>query len=552
MNKIMLNYLRIIIKSYRPTAFCGFILLTSLSLNAQIKFKDVTKKAMLIEPIKGMKAHGVAWGDVTGNGYPDLFVGTFTDRSDSIYAKREHTAKPEPNKLFFNHGDGTFEEVLNSPIRQYGRNSGAVFADFDNDGDLDLVVSHNSYESPKYQQRAGNFLFENGGKGSFIDVTEMSGLDFGLPFTGRNTFVFDYNGDGLLDIFMQEDWVRDDVSGGNSRLMKNTGHLKFIDVTEEAGFPHGYRKGLFGLGGFVGDINGDLWPDVFFAHSCRMFINNRDGTFHEKEYNMVKPDYKLPAEEAGGYWTCGAAIGDLDNDGDMDMIMSQHYPLGDSITRRLFLFLNEGNDVDGNPNLRDITVEAGLFPPSTRSPHIQLQDLDNDGMLDLMISSCYSFIYRNNSVKDGKLRFDEPIGSGFEGGIGYWATGPLGDYDRDGRLDFFGAEWDPDVASPLLKNVTKGAKDYLAIKLELEEGPNRNGIDARVDIYRPGKLGNYEDLIGTRIITISNGYSSGYEAIAYFGLPDFENVDISVSMPCGGPVLTAKSVSRNQMYIFRK
>ena len=551
MIKTRLKFLRMLLKSYSAMAFCSFILLTSLSLNGQIKFKDVTEKAMLNEPNKGMKAHAAAWGDVTGNGYPDLFVGTFADRPDSIYAKRGHAAKPEPDKLFLNRGDGTFEEVMDSPIRQFGRNSGAVFADFDNDGDLDLVVSHNSYDGGKYQNKTGNFLFENDGKGVFTDVTEKSGLDFGLPFTGRNTFAFDYNGDGLIDLFMQEDWVRDDVSGGNSRLMKNTGHLKFIDVTEEAGFPHGYRKGLYGLGGFVGDINGDLWPDVFFAHSCRMFINNRDGTFHEKEYNMVKPDHKLPAEEGGGYWTCGAAIGDLDNDGDMDMIMSQHFPLGDSISRRLFLFLNEGNDVDGNPKLRDITDEAGLFPPSTRSPHVQLQDLDNDGMLDLMVSSCNSFVYRNNGVKEGIPSFDEPIGSGFEGGIGYWSTGPLGDYDRDGRLDFFGVEWEPAVASPLLRNVTRGAKNYLAIKLELEEGPNRNGIDARVDIYKSGKLGNNKELIGSRIITISNGYSSGYEAIAYFGLPEDKKVDVSVSMPCGGPVFTAKSVSRNQMYIFR-
>lgn len=527
------------------------VLLNTMPLSGQIQFKDVTEKAGLVEPLKGVMGHGAAWGDVTGNGYPDLFLGTFTGRPDSIYAKRGHPAKPEPDKLFLNRGDGTFEEVMESPIRQFGRNSGVAFADFDNDGDLDLVVSHNATGHDKPQYSTGNFLFENDGTGSFTDVTEKSGLDFGLPFTGRNTFVFDYNGDGLPDLLMQEDWVRDDASGGNSRLMKNMGDLEFSDVTMKAGLPHGYRKGLHGIGGFVGDINGDLWPDFFFAHSCRMFINNRDGTFHEKSYNMVNPDYTLPGMKAGGYWTCGADIGDLDNDGDMDMVMGDHFPSPDTVNRRLYVFLNEGNDVDGDPILRDITREAGVAPPSTRTPHIQLQDLDNDGMVDILASSNNTFIYRNNGLEGGIPRFDEPSGSGCEGGNGYWPAGPLGDYDRDGKLDFIGPEWETATASPLLKNITRGAKNYIAVKLELQDGPNRNGIDARVDIYEAGRLGKDEDLIGTRIITVSNGYSSGYEAIAYFGLPDHRKVDIRVSMPCDGPVLTATSVKRNQLYIIK-
>ncbi len=540
------------IRLFALLAYSSLLLSPVLSLNAQIKFKDVTKKAGLMEPLKGIKGHSAAWGDVTGNGYPDLFVGTFADRPEADYTKRGHAAKQEPDKLFLNQGDGTFKEVPDSPIRHYGRNSGSAFADFDNDGDLDLVVSHNSYESRKYQQRTGNFLFENDGKGSFTDVSAASGLDFGLPFTGRNTFVFDYNGDGLLDIFMQEDWVRDDVSGGNSRLMKNTGHMQFVDVTAEAGFPHGYRKGLYGLGGFVGDINGDLWPDVFFAHSCRMFINNGDGTFHKKEYNMVKPVYKLPAEEAaGGFWTCGAAIGDLDNDGDIDMVMSQHYPLKETDSRDLFVFINEGNDANGDPVLRNISKEAGIVPPVTRAPHIQLVDVDNDGMLDIVTSSCDAFVYRNSGVRNGIPHFEKPLSAGYEGAIGYWSTGPLADYDRDGRMDFFGAEWEPAVASPLLRNVTSGAKNYLDVRLDLKTGGNRKGVDARVEIYEHGKLGDKDGLIATQIITISNGYSCGYEAIAHFGLPDHKKVDIQVRMPGGGPVYTAVSVSRNQMFVFK-
>ncbi len=536
---------------------CSLILMAALEAKAQIRFDDETEKAGLIEPLTGMKGHSAAWGDVTGNGYPDLFVGTFADRPDSIYATRGHTSKAEPDKLFLNRGDGSFEEVLESPVRQYGRCSGSAFADFDNDGDLDLVVSHNArhQSSLKAEHKTGNFLFENNGQGEFTDVTEKAGLNFGLPFTGRSTYVFDYNGDGLLDLFMQEDWVLDSISGGNSRLMENKGNLVFKDVTSEAGFPHGFRKGLYGLGGFVGDMNGDLWPDVFFTHSCRMFINNRDGTFREKEYPFVPSKYQLPGTSGDGFWTCGADLGDLDNDGDMDMVMGQHFTdvgLSDTLKPNIFVFLNEGNDADGNPILRDITNEAQLEQPSRRTPNIQLQDLDNDGKVDIMASSGNKFVYRNEGNLGGIPRFGKPTESGINEGNGYWACGPLGDFDRDGRLDFFGPEWLTAAPSVLLKNKTPGADHYLAIKIELEEGPNRNGVDARVDLYTRGSLGIEEERIASRIITVSNGYASGYEAIAYFGLPNHKSVDIRVSMPCGGPVFNATAVQSKQLYILRK
>ena len=385
-----------------------------------------------------------------------------------------------------------------------------------------------------------------------MDATEKSGLDLGRPFTGRNTFVFDYDGDGLLDILMQEDWVLDSISGGNSRLMKNMGQLLFKDHSDEAGLPSGFRKGLYGLGGFVGDINGDSWPDVFFSHSCRMFINNKNGTFREKVYPFVPPRYRLPGTSADGYWTCGADLGDLDNDGDMDMVIGHHFLQFDTVEQRIFVFLNEGNDTEGNPVLRDITVESYLEQPSRKAPNIQLQDLDNDGRIDILATSGNSFAYHNKGTLNGIPYFARPVGSGIDEGNGYWACGPLGDYDRDGRLDFFGPEWLTSAPSVLLRNVSPGADNYLAVKLELEEGSNRNGLDARVDIYPPGKLGNDDARIASRIITVSNGYASGYEAIAYFGLPDHSTVDISVSMPCDGPKYEATSIPVRQLFVFRQ
>lgn len=518
-------------------------------VTAQIKFKDVTKKAGLIKPLLGMMGHGAAWGDVNGDGYPDLFYGSFAHYGGMDFNVRGNTEGSAPNKLFINQKNGTFKEILNTPIRVHSWNSGAAFADFDNDGDLDLVVSHQHHADRPYGKH-GNYLFANDGDGIFTDVTKTSNLYFDAPWLGRNTFVFDYDGDGLLDIFMQEDWVLEWEPGGDSRLMKNMGDLTFKDVTAEAGFPTGKDTGFYGIGGFVGDINGDSWPDVFFAHSCRMFINNKNGTFHEKKYNMVDKKMMLPASKNPN-WTCGADLGDLDNDGDMDIVMGDHYEY-DSEFHSLYVFQNKGNDASGDPILQDITVKTKIKPIDGRAPHLQIQDINNDGLQDIMVSKCNAFVYENKGVVNGIPEFESPIDSGIVGGIGYWASGPLGDYDRDGRLDFIGPEWEPAFASPLLRNVSKKANNYLAIKPELENSLNRNAIGAKVEIYKEGMLDNENERLGTRIISVSNGYSSGTEAIAYFGLPDNKYVDVRVTMPCDGKTYVSRSVKRNQYFIFKK
>ena len=168
-----------------------------------------------------------------------------------------------------------------------------------------------------------------------------------------------------------------------------------------------------------------------------------------------------------------------------------------------------------------------------------------------MTSKCNAFVYRNLGIDNGIPTFDKPYDSGIKGGLGYWAGGSFADINRDGRIDFFGPEWVSSVASPLLLNVTKGADHYIDIKLELESAANRNGIGARVEIFRAGSLGKDEHRLGCSVISVANGYSSGYEAIAHFGLPDDEKVDIKIFMPCNGPVYTATGISRNQIFVFK-
>jgi enediyne biosynthesis protein E4 len=539
-------------------AISSFVLFTSMSLFAQIKFEDVTEKAGLVEPLKGIAGHCAVFGDANGDDYPELFVGTFTHFEDSVYNQRGHTTGKEPNKFFINAGNGTFLEDKECPACIKGKCSGGAFADLDNDGDLDMVISHQAHlkKWPGDLLEAGierNMLLENDGNGNFRNVTFHSGIDFWYPFMGRSTFVFDYDGDGLLDIFMQEDFTLGDVSAGNSRLLKNMGNLKFKDVTKVAGFPTGFQQGLYGLGGFVDDINGDTWPDVFFSHSCRLFINNRNGTFRELSFKMPDPKYTLPSNINKDYaYYCGANTGDLDNDGDIDFVVGDHLEFN-STKHRLFVFQNQGNDAKGDPIYKDITEDANIGNIGGRAIYIHITDIDNDGKMDICTSRFKNFIYRNIGVEKGIPKFDQPFDAGSEDKImNYWAGGSFADYDRDGRIDFFGPEWYPVDKARLLRNVTPNAENYIDIKLDLKKAPNRNGIGAKVEIFKAGSLGKPEDRLGTHIISVANGYSSGYEAIAHFGVPNNETVDIRVTMPCSGPVYVAKNIKRNQLFKLKK
>ncbi len=514
--------------------------------NSIITFIDATEEAGLLEPLRGIKGHSAAVGDFNNDGFPDLFVGTFSDRSWESYNVRGNLTGPGPDKLFINIGGKSFIEIEYTPVNVFGRCSGSAFADFDNDGDLDLVVSHNKAGVKEYNSK-GVFIFKNNGNNEFEDVTVYSKLDVlntAEVFNARNTFVFDYDGDGLLDILFQEDHVRS-VSGDSSRLMHNEGNFTFTDTTAQAGI----SESLFGLGGFVGDINGDTWPDIYFAHSDIIYINNKDGTFLEKRNYLLPAEYSLPEPENHN-WPCSANIGDLDNDGDMDIVIGEHFPDGQK--HRIWVFLNSENNMDGFPIFKEITVQAGIQYSENKEPNVQIEDLNNDGWFDIITSSQDTFIYQNTGVIYGVPVFSEPIPTIYiEESRGHWTAGCVFDYNRDGRLDIFLAEWHTDAPSLLLKNVTEIDNNFIDISINIPDAGNVFGVGATIKIYKPGESGNPDALLGIKVISVSNGYSSGTEAIAHFGIPDYNFVDIIVYMPCGGNIYKEDNVSVNQFYVIR-
>jgi hypothetical protein len=176
-------------------------------------------------------------------------------------------------------------------------------------------------------------------------------------------------------------------------------------------------------------------------------------------------------------------------------------------------------------------------------------------------------IFKGLGVKDGLPRFRDDAwrvndfpneedkalrGSGQqfekilkEGKIMYMAAGPTADYDRDGKLDMFLANWWIESRSLLLKNETAGG-NWLAVRVEGKDRVNRMGIGSRINVYPAGKLGQAASRLSSHEIAIGYGYCSGQEAIAQIGLGTEEAVDLDVLLPNGRGKLTREGVKANQ------
>ena len=296
----------------------------------------------------------------------------------------------------------------------------AVF-DYNNDGLLDIVVT---------AAFGGCTLYRNNGDGTFTDESVSSGLD-----NITNSFavvVGDYNNDGFTDIYV----TRSGFYAGDGQLFRNNGDGTFTDVTEEAGLKDVWGPAF--TASWV-DYDNDGHLDLFVANNLgglfdrkvpnRLFHNNGDGTFTEV------------ADQAGlkTIWpTIGGAWGDYDNDGYMDLFLSN--ALG-----RSQLFHNNG---DGT--FTDISEEAGVNAVGFGSPAFFF-DFDNDGWMDIgqFIWSdhddvVYTMrngrgpqsgnsmrIYRNN--RDGTFS----LVSRELGLTECWGTmsGSFGDFNNDGYID---------------------------------------------------------------------------------------------------------------------
>jgi hypothetical protein len=519
------------------------LMLTGLSASAgdnPIRFTDVTAEAGLLKPLAGIMGHGGAWGDMDGDGLPDLFVGGFCDRPNSEYAP---AAGPVPSHLFRNLGKGKFEIVAPTPAKFFARTSGAVFADLDNNGTLELYAANNAKaktaktEEPQRSAQIAHSRFFRNDMGKLVDITEQSKACPPALNTARNIGILDYDSDGLLDLFVVEDMF---TKNPRSVLLRNKGNLEFEDVTKEVGLP----DDLFGLGLAIADLNEDGRPDFFVPHSNRMFLSKGKTGYDEPESLKKFFAWKATSRED---WPCGAAFSDLNRDGKLDLVLTIH-----AVPAHNKLYLNMGIK-DGVPEFRDITEEAGLSTPvPVRVPHVEIQDLDNDGWPDIYTTAAWMdenknitpLIYRHVGLKNGVPRFEASLP--IKEPMVYYPAGPSADYDRDGRLDLFLINWFQGNHCRLLRNESK-PQHWLDVKV-VGKKMNRMGIGARVSVYKAGQLGDVNGLLGHQEVTTGYGYASGQPALCHFGLGKEGSVDVLVQLP-HGPRVEQRGVKGDQLLV---
>jgi enediyne biosynthesis protein E4 len=271
---------------------------------------------------------------------------------------------------------------------------------------------------------------------------------------GGGVALFDYNNDGLLDIFLVNSGRLTDPMRGPemfdrhdsqywNRLYRQNPDGSFIDVTEAAGLANA-GDGNYGMGVAVGDYDNDGYPDLYVTNYGRntLYHNNGDGTF---------TDVTTKAGVAVGGWSCSAGFFDYDNDGHLDLFVTRYMewdtqhskicggewqtycPPAEFPSTTNILYRNRG---DGT--FEDVSLRSSIGSLKGRSLGVSFADYDDDGFTDIFVANdgMRQFLFHNN----GNGTFRE---CGLEAGASLTADGkPLSgmgtvfqDYDNDGRPD---------------------------------------------------------------------------------------------------------------------
>lgn len=524
-------------------AVCAF----SVADNGLV-FEDVTESSGLAQYMSTHQlAHGAAWGDVDGNGRPDLYVAAYADRP----VFREPNA-PIPNMLFLNMEDG-FVLSKEKSVRLDGvfaRTTIALFVDLDNDNDLDLLVGNNVQSPEKEYGGYPSVLFENTGKGHFHRV-QVEPARWFTALAVRNISPVDIDQDGRLDLIMTDGHYRH-LRNDTAQLvvLRNLGGWKFEHISDALGLP---KEGTAGLGLAVGDINHDGRPDIFVAESNRLLISAAKGKYRDWQHGAFEPGYRAEHLRHDERMPCGAIFGDLNGDDLLDLVVTTH-----GQPAELYLYMNEGTATE--PHFVDRTTEAGIngqFPRKgltdmpVKTAHVELRDMDNDGHLDIYVANSFRtkagvlqpMVLRNLGVKAKVPRFTQPP---FDRCISYYCPAPVTDFDRDGRLDIFLGAWFPPEqdGSHLFRNMSDVGHWIDVLVHGARKDLNTMGIGAVVRAYRSGHAGDAEALLGRYDIVIGVGYASGQEARAHIGLGKAEQCDLTVSWQ--GEEKTLRDVQADQ------
>jgi hypothetical protein len=461
---------------------------------------------------------GAAVGDFDGDGLPDLYA-TRLDGTDI---------------LFRNKGDGTFEDVTTSAgLSTFTLNSnGAAFGDIDRDGDLDLFVSVIGVALDPVNNR--HYLFVNQGNGTFVEdaVARGTAIDPGKLRRGFSVQFGDYDRDGWLDIHVNE-W-RPTPSSPGSRLLRNLGTASpgvFEDTTIEAGV---ILDSTDAFASSFADLDDDGWPDLAVAAdfgTSKLFWNDGDGTFTNGTAAAG-----VGTDENGMGSTIGDYDGDGDLDWFVTAIFDvnetcETQPCFWRYTGNR-LYRN-----DGARNFSDATDTAGVRE-GFWGWGSAFFDYDNDGDLDLVMTNGIDFPTSTveAAFNTDPMRFWENDGAGLyterSAFVGLTDTRSgkgllVFDYDDDGDLDLFIVN---NAAGPILyRNDGGNAADWLRVET-IGTDSNLEGIGAKVTIQAIA-LGPTQ----VREIGVGTHFLGQSERTAHFGLGTGITPvhDVTISWPSG-------------------
>ncbi len=416
------------------------------------------------------------------------------------------------NLYYRNDGDWKFTETSKEAGIRYPNGIGCTFGDINGDGHLDLVISY----MPEMGNKGRNGVFLGDGKGAFKDITDASGL--GSSGHSAMCLMSDVDNDGDLDLYLIG-------NGVENTLWRNRGDGTFDNITAGSGLEgigsageHGYGNNLAAI---MADLDGDGYQDlVCLDRGMLRIFRNKAGKGFERVDEYMGPG--KPALASGGL---GFALGDVDNDGDLDM-----YVAGGNMMLR-----NDGKlrfaDVTANSGLDKLEANNSVYAPI-------LTDWNNDGRLDLFLGSGSfdAFAFQNK----GGFTFTEVTGT--IGLDAYAVHGcNFGDLDGDGDLDFYASPWSQ-YEFALLRN-NQDDKNYLKVRVKGRK-TNTSGIGAKVWVYAAGEKGGNGRLVGYREVMGGGGAMYTCPVLEqHFGVPDKGKYTVEVRFPVSGKRVTLPDVA---------